>query len=117
MQRERKMKLRHAAAMLLSAWLLMTPPPVKDTPVVDVTAPFSRWSSWPTPHTTYNTKHDCEESRRKQCQSWLAGSGVPQASGLRGVPYQWPQQAILMTAVSICTSVCLSSDDPRLKKN
>ena len=49
MQRERKMKLCHATALLLSAWVLMTPPPVKDPPVVDVTAPYSQWRQWNIP--------------------------------------------------------------------
>lgn len=37
MQCERKLKLCHATALVLSGWLLMTPTPVKDTLVVDVT--------------------------------------------------------------------------------
>ena len=107
MQCERKLKLCHAAALVLSGWVLLQPPPVKDaSPDVNVTAPFSQWSPWPSPHTTYASQQDCENLRRKDCQRWLA-QDLP-LSGL-------PAQAILRNAISLCTSVCLSSDDPRLR--
>lgn len=108
MQRARKMKLRHAAAMVLTGWLLMTPPPMKDAfPVFDVTAPLSQWNAWSGGNADYYaSKRECEDSRRQQCSTWL----------FHDSPVGWGYQCIRAAGVAVCASVCLPSDDPRLKK-
>lgn len=118
MRYEHCAKLRQMLAVIVGGWLLMTPPLVKGTFVVDVTAPFSQWKQWNIPFKTYASKRDCEEMRNKVlCPDYLAGNDSLTPPGcLLCVPNDQPVSSGMTAAREICTSVCLSSDDPRLKK-
>lgn len=101
------MSFRHAVGIALVGWYLMVPPPTNPSvapSAVDVTAPFSKWSRW-VPK-AYASKSDCEKTRMSECENWLT----------QNVDIHWPVQSILGGAAQVCASVCVSTDDPRLKR-
>jgi hypothetical protein len=97
------MNLRHAAALALVGWYLMTPPPLFHSKVdVDLDAPLSKW----TVYSAFDSAQECEAE--KVADFHLANQkalGDPTDDPkLRGVRDQ------LMTAQ------CIATDDPRLKE-
>jgi hypothetical protein len=96
----RRMKPRHAAALLLVGWYLMMPPPDPENMTqVNTGAPLTSWRSMK----TYSSKKDCEKDRDDD-----------RAAGARGL--NSPSQTKRVIATVMSSVQCIASDDPRLAK-
>ena len=108
------MKVRHAAALALVGWYLMAPPvfpPVDPEAsqwdsyggVVYLKAPLRFW----TIDGSFDTASDCRVERAKNLQKAEELKKHPNAvkPGMMG----------MLIADSYLSSICISSDDPRLK--
>jgi hypothetical protein len=84
----------HAAALAVLGWFLMLPPTSPDYPRGNVDAPLSQWSKRPI---TYRDKDECEHVLDQQ----------------RRLQKQKNKQIITQY---LGTAMCVSEDDPRLKK-
>ena len=103
------MSLRHAAALALVGWYLMTPPLNSIEPL----SPPRFGFSWKTPNhaspplKTWDIRHrydkaqDCSNAKHQQVQSAIKGqdSNLP-----------------LLTRLALAVAKCITSDDPRLAK-
>jgi hypothetical protein len=100
------MKTRHAAALALVGWYLMTPPvnfPSSDEPVDS--APLAQWYRW---H-SFDAASECERFRiSKQNHYW--------AIVLKAQPHSNLQNAARDFHNAMIDGKCIASDDPRLKK-
>jgi hypothetical protein len=97
-----RMNLRHAAALALVGWYLMTPPMGKYGP--NEMAPLSRWEH---PY-TFDSARDCESA--------LAASRKCEALGIAAVEVQHGLQDEETPLLLTIDWKCLTSDDPRLKE-
>jgi hypothetical protein len=112
------MSLRHAAALALVGWYLMTPPlgPINCSTVeprpanewagpaikrcqakIESQAPFRQWTRVPDTQ-EFEYKTDCERAISNDCHSEAETDG---RSFLEG---------------DLCSAECIASDDPRLKE-
>ena len=94
-QKKEAMKLRHAAALALVGWYLMTPPFVNNR--ADLNTPLSRWTILG----SFDSAEKCEEDRRP----------------LQGAGSAWHEPDPNHAAKALTAILCVSSDDPRLKRN
>jgi hypothetical protein len=90
------MKPRHATALALLGWYLMTPPLRSPGGELAPEAPLSKWRS---PH-AYDSARECERAKEAYVKS--AKRGEQQASD-RGF------------SAAILLAQCIASDDPRLR--
>jgi hypothetical protein len=93
---------RHAAALALVDWYLMTPPLVHREP--DETAALGRWIIG----RAFDTAKECEDYRfgsQERTKSDTPNDGAH------------PVNAKQRFAEAILLSQCVASDDPRLKEN
>ena len=94
------MKPRHAAALALVGWYLMTPPPP-----FDPSAPLSKWSRLGKPgKEEYASKEQCMAVREK-LQAAFKDPG--------NIPPEHVTATIMVKAMAHL--LCVASDDPRLK--
>ncbi len=92
--------LRHAAALALVGWYLMTPPPP-----FDPSAPLSEWSRLGKPgKEEYASKEQCMAVREK-LQAAFKDPG--------NIPPEHVTATIMVKAMAHL--LCIASDDPRLK--
>jgi hypothetical protein len=90
------MNPRHAAALALLGWYLMTPPLRSPGGELAPEAPLSKWRS---PH-AYDSARECEKAKEAYVKSAKRGETQGADQAFSG--------AILL-------SQCISSDDPRLQ--
>jgi hypothetical protein len=104
--------LRHAAALALVGWYLMTPPLVKCSQgpqdvcpniacvscLADSQAPLREWKRVPDTQ-EFEYKTDCQRAISDECHSEVDADG---ASYLKG---------------NLCGADCIAADDPRLNSN
>ena len=101
------MTLRHAAALaLVGFWLLMKPPTHKGN--VDIKAPQKKWM---VTGYVFDSSANCQAWRDRQLESMRKNYGKI----LTKVPNALSQVDELVTQYE--ASMCVSSDDPRLKSN
>jgi hypothetical protein len=104
------MKPRHAAALALVGWYLMTPPAncrtgtPEECPNIgcafcqsDDWAPLREWTRVPDTQ-EFEYKTDCERAISNDCRSQVGDDGKSYQEG------------------DLCTADCIAADDPRLKK-
>jgi hypothetical protein len=92
------MKPRHAAALALVGWYLMTPPPP-----FDPSSPLSKWSRLG--KTDYATEAECGAVREKLQATFRDPGNIP------------PEHVTATIMVKAMAHVlCIASDDPRLKQ-
>ena len=102
------MSLRHAAALALVGWYLMTPPPLlpipdKAEPQPDLRAPLSEWhrSNW-----VFATEQECLAERAQDRKIWWTNvTDIPPERITARQMTWWVKNA-----------QCISSDDPRFKE-
>jgi hypothetical protein len=109
------MRFRHAAALAIVVWYLMVPPltedghpaqmsgPIRGNSVwgVEVKAPLSKWEL----NGTYDSASRCNEERKTRSERIRKETQWPEGSR------SWAFGADLID------SLCVASDDPRLKVN
>ena len=102
------MKLRHAAALALTFWLLVSPPIHEEK--VDLSAPVKHWRL--TGH-VFDSLDDCQAYKAQI----IAGSSLV-GTGTFDKLFKAPLPEKLTTTVkqALSSSTCVSSDDPRLKE-
>ena len=93
------MNLRHAAALALVGWYLMTPPLYKEG--ANWNAPLSDWSI----SKSFDSAADCEQARQQ-----LVDQGFKFNNAKTATIDQRQAGAVFMGAN------CVASDDPRLKE-
>jgi len=102
-----RMKLRHAAALALVGWYLMTPPPLlplpaKGDPQPDLRAPLSEWHR---PNWVFATEHECLAKQAELRKIWWTNvTDIPPEKITARQMTWWVKNA-----------QCIASDDPRLK--
>jgi hypothetical protein len=101
------MNLRHTAALALTFWLLVTPPLHDEK--VDLSAPVRRWR---VSGTFFDSPDDCQAYKAKV----IAGSSVLGAEIFDKVKAPLREKIKAAVSQSISDSICISSDDPRLKE-
>jgi hypothetical protein len=129
------MKLRHAAALALTGWYLMVPPYDLEKGLVDDAAPLSKW----TIDGSFDSAEQCKAAIRAhlalvrqaykdfeksdQEQRGLAKSGDPAAQQwMRDDAKAKPARSLTYTGTltqhdpDIVPSLCIATDDPRLKE-
>ena len=101
------MKSRHAAALALVVWYLMTPPcrSVNSRPnsgygscLMDSQAPLHEWVRVPDTK-EFEYKTDCQRSTSYGCRSEFEADGTTSLEG------------------DLCGAGCIATDDPRLKES
>ena len=97
------MKARHAAALALVGWYLMTPPLLETQVGVGLDEPLSRWDI----QRAFDTAAECEAAR----SLWIHENGLKSTKKAirRGSPE--------MGGLWVSGSKCIATDDPRLKGN
>ncbi len=96
------MNLRHAAALALVGWYLMTPPPLvppRGEVLVDALAPLSNWRVF---H-AYDSAKQCEQQHSAMFDEAKGHQNSTDAS----------ERAVFQMAMS---AQCIATDDPRLKE-
>ena len=95
------MKFRHAVALALVGWYLMTPPRISNWPLsYDTDAPISRWMTLG----SFDTAEQCD-ARKTSMEYLLVQKDHPEkGEGQQSV------EAFMISAK------CVSTDDPRLKE-
>ena len=96
-----RLKLRHAAVLALVGWYLMAPPPHSD-----INLPLNQWMIW----NSYDSAKECENQRRKNLDEATA-LAKHESSDSQTMDNDTER------IIGIIQSVCVSSDDPRLKPN
>jgi hypothetical protein len=128
------MKPRHAAALSLVGWYLMTPPPSyhhqPHEPLYDLTAPLKDWV-----HSgSFDSAKECSQALAEyyaDAEKYRTAKPPPLAKNPKGQPvvscfgkvcansqewwsaFRQPRQAFLD---SFADGECIASDDPRLKE-
>lgn len=99
------MNLRHAAALALAGWYFMIPKMVPDpkggAPYADTAAPISRWSI----EQSFHTASECEAERDGFASKWSTIASQAKNTRDSGKALVWQ-----------VSSVCIATDDPRLKE-
>jgi len=90
------MKLRHAAALALVGWLMMTPPTARDGKIL-YNAPLADW------------EHERGGDTEAQCRANIENL-------LRGIKKAYPDSLKEEKWQAVRAAKCISTDDPRLKK-
>jgi hypothetical protein len=98
-------KPRHAAALALVGWYLLTPP-FDDLGRVNAKARFSAWDNWD----AYDSAVKCELDKAKIIGLAKAKVGRHSASPRRAAADQSFLEAVLL-------GQCVAADDPRLESN
>lgn len=93
------MKLCHAAALALVGWYLMQPPMYLPNHKLDTTAPLSQWIV----NSAFDSAFECNETLAYVSHHAAHGTADPK---LRAAVKQRAE-----------ASMCISTDDPRLKGN
>jgi hypothetical protein len=102
------MKPRHAAALALVGWYLMTPPPLlpipaKVEPQPDLHAPLSEWHR---PNWLFASEQECLAKRTELRKTWWTNvTDIPPEKITARQMTWWVKNA-----------QCIASDDPRLKE-
>jgi hypothetical protein len=98
------MNLRHAAALALVGWYLMTPPIIAENGVAkaDPTAPLSQWTHG---GRIFHSKGNCE-TQRKYLDAESHKTPTEPIGSL---------QAMNRGLETLTNTLCIRSDDPRLK--
>jgi hypothetical protein len=94
------MNLRHAAALALVGWYLITPPFVGDPFYVDHTARLSEWKI----ESSYDTAEQCESARKRKSIGARLSRRILE-----------PGSRAMMDAAQGYAQ-CVASDDPRLEE-
>jgi hypothetical protein len=99
-----EMSLRHAAALALAGWYFMIPKMVPDpkggVPYADTTVPLSQWSI----EQSFDTATECEAERDEFAKKWSTMASQAKNARDTGRALVWQ-----------VSSVCIATDDPRLK--
>jgi hypothetical protein len=97
--------MRHAAASVIAAWILIVPPQLGGNGHPDKRAPFSKWEQMG----SYSTAAECNDDRlsfikqdQKEYKLAIGSSSTSDAA----------KQDTLQSSAALC----ISSDDPRLEK-
>ncbi len=100
-----RITLRHAAALALVGWHLMLAPRTSDTlPVTyDAKAPLSEWNVMD----SYDTAAECDKGRHELPNQILQNEDKMTA--------ETKVAATQTIANLLSSSICIASDDPRLK--
>jgi hypothetical protein len=116
------MKPRHAAALALVGWYLMTAPPHSEKSrcgkYTDPCAPLSQWyfynelSTWTPMDRLHALKFDFEE----RCEAKKRDRYTKLVETRHPPPY-WTEGAINATTEFASHAQCIASDNPRLKPN
>jgi len=104
------MKLRHTAALALTGWYLMVPPPEPSHSTLDARTkePLSQWVRVG----TYDTATECEAEREQ------VRLEATQAAGKYGLnQLEKPTTRDELIASEASAALCVAADDPRLKQN
>ena len=99
-------KLRHAAALALTGWYLMSPPVIRVPrrgPVVNPVAHFKYWKI----RGSYESSDDCEDAKRAMP---MLVSENPEK-----MPKGFDDLSPAAVPEVIKSLVCIPADDPRLK--
>lgn len=104
MRRARKIKLRHAVALALVGFYLITPPVTESGLGISVD-PHLSLSMWDI-QGTFDTKEDCEKQRAKLKED------NPEPTG----PWHRGDANRNSQALALRNGQCVSTGDPRLKK-
>lgn len=104
--------LRRAAASALAGWYLMAPPLNSDLKV-DYHASLSKWALV----ASYDSAAECEKKRHHDLMQAAAASGDSESAELsRGVSREIYRQTMQNLVGEASGSVCIASNDPRLKE-
>jgi hypothetical protein len=95
------MNLRHAAALALVGWYLITAP-LTDDSRADLGAPLSTWHVW----RRFDSVQECEKMRKT-----VRGAGEPAESSEQ---YRSPES--VEPKLGLRAAQCIATDDPRLKE-
>jgi hypothetical protein len=104
------MKSRHAAALALVGWYLMTPP-LNLAGVPDSGAPISSWHN----ERSFDSARDCEEGKDTVLESRLEGAKRLEEIQIQKDPEGFAKY-IRWTRSEFAASKCIATDDPRLKE-
>jgi hypothetical protein len=88
------MKPRHAAALALVGWYLMTPPLAKDAIHPDKSVPLKNWNRFQ----SFDSAKECEQRLMGFVKNYFVA---------KGPDFYWEPLA---------DGECIASDDPRLKE-
>jgi hypothetical protein len=106
------MKIRHAAPLLLTGWILVVPPDSTVPHSVDPAAPMSRWMQI----AAFKTANDCQNAvaalRKRNPDIPVA---LDPTGELRRFQRRQPDDPQLALA-RVRNATCIASDDPRLAK-
>jgi len=94
------MKSRHAAALVLVGWILMSPPMrgMETPPTIDLKASLEEWDL----EGTYDSATACAEAKRlNEASSDANAWAIPEQRRLSVYKAVW--------------ALCIATDDPRLK--
>ena len=100
-------KLRHAAALALVGWYLMTAPRTSDTPPLafDLSAPLNRWKTVG----SYDTAAECNKAKTSGPDMMMIAKAMESMNADQ--KKLWTLTVFNMLAAELC----IASDDPRLK--
>ncbi len=103
------MRLRHAAALALTGWYLMVPPPEPFYSTLDARAkePLSQWMRVG----TYDTATECGAARDQVKLEATEAAGKYSLNQLNK-----PRTRDELIAAEASATLCVATDDPRLKE-
>jgi|HubBroStandDraft_6_1064221.scaffolds.fasta_scaffold220440_2 hypothetical protein len=108
------MKSRHAAAFALVGWYLMVPPLTSPgSEKYDTQAPLSRWQML----ARFDSTAECTARQTQLMRDAAIASLSPQELRSRGITTKEYDAAKSRAFAEIGMYRCVSSDDPRLKRN
>jgi hypothetical protein len=97
-----RMRLRHAAALVLVSWYLMVPPQVTAPYKVDTEAPLSSWKVYQ----KFDKAEECDKIRSSVLAKYEHTASAPIGSIKKGTR---------AFALQMTFAQCVSSEDPALK--
>lgn len=104
------MKLHRAAAGALVAWILIVPPQLGGDGHTDKAVPLAQWEQMG----SYNSEADC----RADCESFIKRDEKEYklSLGSRATPSAVSPDSARQARLKSTAALCVSDDDPRLKK-
>jgi hypothetical protein len=105
------MNRRHAAALALVGWYLMTPP-LDTGNLPDDHAPISSWRN----EQSFDSAQDCEQGKITVFENRIEGLKKLEKMQTRPAPELF-EQVLRWTREVFAASKCIGTDDPRLKGN
>jgi|ERR1019366_5525132 hypothetical protein len=104
------MNLRHAAALALVGWYLMTPP-LNSGGIPDYDAPITSWNN----EKSFDSARDCEEGKVTVLESKIEARKRLEQIQIHP-DKQIADQYFRWTRSVFAASKCIATDDPRLKE-